>query len=137
MARLIANKADADFRELSATSSGSADVRKVFEQARNQLKLLGRRTVLFIGKHLVLLSAHLVLVRNGLGSASCVVELYRPDFYAIDEIHRFTKPQQDLFLPFVETGSVTLIGATTENPSFKGEFCSDRRSTLVLATYNG
>jgi putative ATPase len=53
MARLIANKADADFRELSATSSGSADVRKVFEQARNQLKLLGRRTVLFIGKHLV------------------------------------------------------------------------------------
>jgi hypothetical protein len=58
MARLIANKADADFRELSATSSGSADVRKVFEQARNQLKLLGRRTVLFIGKHLVLLFAH-------------------------------------------------------------------------------
>lgn len=51
MARLIANRADADFRELSATSSGTADVRKVFEQARNQLKLLGRRTVLFIGKH--------------------------------------------------------------------------------------
>jgi len=67
MARLIANKADADFRELSATSSGSADVRKVFEQARNQLKLLGRRTVLFIGKHSVLLFAY--LVRNGLGSA--------------------------------------------------------------------
>jgi replication-associated recombination protein RarA len=40
-------------------------------------------------------------------------------------------------LPFVETGSVTLIGATTENPSFKGEFCSDRRCTLFLATYNG
>jgi len=39
-----------------------------------------------------------------------------------DEMHRFTKPQQDLFLPFVETGSVTLIGATTENPSFKGKF---------------
>ena len=50
MARLIANRADADFRELSATSSGTADVRKVFEQARNQLKLLGRRTVLFIGQ---------------------------------------------------------------------------------------
>jgi putative ATPase len=135
MARLIANKADADFRELSATSSGSADVRKVFEQARNQLKLLGRRTVLFIGKHPVLLSTH--LVRNGLGSASGDVELYHPEFHAIDEIHRFTKPQQDLFLPFVETGSVTLIGATTENPSFKGEFCLDRRCVLVLNTYNG
>jgi putative ATPase len=60
MARLIANKADADFRELSATSSGSADVRKVFEQARNQLKLLGRRTVLFIGKCLISLSAQTV-----------------------------------------------------------------------------
>ncbi|WP_119326613.1 replication-associated recombination protein A [Companilactobacillus musae] len=37
----------------------------------------------------------------------------------IDEIHRFNKAQQDAFLPFVEKGSITLIGATTENPSFK------------------
>lgn len=37
----------------------------------------------------------------------------------IDEIHRFNKAQQDAFLPFVETGTITLIGATTENPSFK------------------
>ena len=36
----------------------------------------------------------------------------------VDEIHRFNKAQQDSFLPFVETGIVTLIGATTENPSF-------------------
>ncbi len=37
----------------------------------------------------------------------------------IDEIHRFNKSQQDAFLPYVESGSVILIGATTENPSFE------------------
>jgi putative ATPase len=37
----------------------------------------------------------------------------------IDEIHRFNKAQQDAFLPYVETGSIRLIGATTENPSFE------------------
>jgi len=36
----------------------------------------------------------------------------------VDEIHRFNKAQQDAFLPFVEDGTITLIGATTENPSF-------------------
>jgi putative ATPase len=36
----------------------------------------------------------------------------------VDEIHRFNKIQQDAFLPFVENGTITLIGATTENPSF-------------------
>ncbi|MCK4781399.1 replication-associated recombination protein A [Candidatus Parcubacteria bacterium] len=37
----------------------------------------------------------------------------------LDEIHRFNKAQQDFLLPFVETGKITLIGATTENPSFE------------------
>ncbi len=37
----------------------------------------------------------------------------------VDEIHRFNKAQQDAFLPFVEKGSIILIGATTENPSLK------------------
>ena len=37
----------------------------------------------------------------------------------VDEIHRFNKDQQDAFLPFVEKGSIVLIGATTENPSFE------------------
>jgi len=37
----------------------------------------------------------------------------------IDEIHRFNKAQQDAFLPYVEKGTITLIGATTENPSFE------------------
>ena len=37
----------------------------------------------------------------------------------VDEIHRFNKAQQDAFLPYVESGTIVLIGATTENPSFE------------------
>src|SRR3989338_4789508 len=41
-----------------------------------------------------------------------------PKILFLDEIHRFNKAQQDYLLPFVESGRLTLIGATTENPSF-------------------
>ena len=41
-----------------------------------------------------------------------------PSILFMDEIHRFNKKQQDLFLPYVESGRLILIGATTENPSF-------------------
>ena len=37
----------------------------------------------------------------------------------VDEIHRFNRSQQDSFLPYVEDGTITLVGATTENPSFE------------------
>ena len=43
----------------------------------------------------------------------------RPKILFVDEIHRFNKAQQDFLLPFVERGDLTLIGATTENPSFE------------------
>ncbi|MBS1244338.1 MAG: ATPase, partial [Deltaproteobacteria bacterium] len=43
----------------------------------------------------------------------------RPAILFIDEIHRFNKAQQDALLPFVEDGTVTLFGTTTENPSFE------------------
>ncbi|MEI5519784.1 AAA family ATPase [Streptomyces brasiliscabiei] len=51
----------------------------------------------------------------------------------VDEIHRFNRAQQDSFLPYVEDGTVTLIGATTENPSFElnGALLS-RTQVLVL-----
>ncbi len=51
----------------------------------------------------------------------------------VDEIHRFNKSQQDSFLPFVEDGTITLVGATTENPSFElnGAVLS-RAQVLVL-----
>ncbi|MDX1481537.1 MAG: replication-associated recombination protein A [Woeseiaceae bacterium] len=43
----------------------------------------------------------------------------RPTILFLDEVHRFNKAQQDAFLPFVEDGTLTFIGATTENPSFE------------------
>jgi len=57
----------------------------------------------------------------------------RPTLLFIDEIHRFNKAQQDAFLPYVESGDIVLIGATTENPSFEvvGPLLS-RSRVLVL-----
>src|SRR5688500_7242726 len=50
----------------------------------------------------------------------------------IDEIHRFNKAQQDAILPYVEDGTVTLIGATTENPSFEVNSALLSRSRVVV-----
>lgn len=83
LARIIARETESEFMELSAVTSGKADVTKVIERAQ-QNQRLGMRTVLFV-----------------------------------DEIHRFNKAQQDAFLPHVEDGTIVLIGATTENPSFE------------------
>ena len=83
LARIIAAETGAEFIELSAVTSGKADVVKVIEYAKTNQRL-AQQTVLFI-----------------------------------DEIHRFNKAQQDAFLPHVENGTIILIGATTENPSFE------------------
>lgn len=83
LARIIARETDAEFMELSAVTSGKADVTKVIEIAK-QNQRLALQTILFV-----------------------------------DEIHRFNKAQQDAFLPHVEDGTIILIGATTENPSFE------------------
>src|SRR5207253_3591793 len=50
----------------------------------------------------------------------------------IDEIHRFNKAQQDAFLPYVEAGDITLIGATTENPSFEVNSALLSRAKVVV-----
>ncbi|GAA5956986.1 hypothetical protein JCM21900_006724 [Sporobolomyces salmonicolor] len=84
IARVIAKRTSSIFKELSATNASTADLRKVFEEAANMLKLTGRKTLLFI-----------------------------------DEIQRFNKSLQDLFLPVVESGLISLIASTTENPSFR------------------
>jgi putative ATPase len=83
LARLIAEKVDLHFEMLSAIFSGVAELRKIFDAAK-QRRLMGRGTLLFI-----------------------------------DEIHRFNRSQQDGFLPHVEDGTIVLVGATTENPSFE------------------
>jgi putative ATPase len=84
IARLIAQTAGTRFVEINSTSSGVAECKKLFAEAKNELGLTGRKTIIFC-----------------------------------DEIHRFSKSQQDVFLGPVESGQITLIGATTENPSFK------------------
>ncbi|MDP1607761.1 MAG: replication-associated recombination protein A [Chlamydiales bacterium] len=56
----------------------------------------------------------------------------------VDEIHRFNRSQQDIFLPFLENGSIILIGATTENPSFAlNNALLSRLRTLSLNSLNG
>ena len=50
----------------------------------------------------------------------------------VDEIHRFNKSQQDSFLPYMENGTITLIGATTENPSFELNSALLSRSNVIL-----
>ncbi|MCP3677291.1 MAG: replication-associated recombination protein A [Deltaproteobacteria bacterium] len=83
LANIIAEVSDVTMVSFSAVLSGVKEVREVFKEAQRQLRLTGRRTILFI-----------------------------------DEIHRFNKAQQDAFLHHVEDGTIILIGATTENPSF-------------------
>lgn len=62
----------------------------------------------------------IVAIRKFMEEAQRRKELYNRDtIIFIDEIHRFNKAQQDTFLPYVEKGTIILIGATTENPSFE------------------
>ena len=59
-------------------------------------------------------------IRDAVARAENVLQQSgRPTILFVDEVHRFNKAQQDAFLPFVERGLVTFIGATTENPSFE------------------
>ena len=58
-------------------------------------------------------------IRNVMKNANDMQEQGEKTIVFVDEIHRFNKAQQDAFLPYVEQGSIILIGATTENPSFE------------------
>ena len=58
-------------------------------------------------------------IKTVMGEAERTRHYGRRTILFVDEIHRFNKAQQDAFLPYVENGSITLIGATTENPSFE------------------
>src|SRR5690242_4815221 len=59
-------------------------------------------------------------IRDAVARAEATREQYgRGTILFVDEVHRFNKAQQDAFLPFVERGVLTFIGATTENPSFE------------------
>lgn len=84
LAKVIANTTSAEFQQINATVAGKKDMEDVVQQAKNNMGMYGKKTILFV-----------------------------------DEIHRFNKGQQDYLLPFVEDGTLILIGATTENPYFE------------------
>ena len=84
IAKVIAHTTSAEFTQIYATVAGKKDMEEVVRQAKDNLGMYGKRTILFV-----------------------------------DEIHRFNKGQQDYLLPFVEDGTLILIGATTENPYFE------------------
>ncbi|MEJ0053766.1 MAG: replication-associated recombination protein A [bacterium] len=58
-------------------------------------------------------------IRKIVGNGKKTLGFDKPKVLFLDEIHRFNKSQQDFLLPYVESGELTLIGATTENPSFE------------------
>lgn len=109
LAEIVAAVSDAAFERVSAVSAGVADLRKIVDEARRRRASSGREASLFEpssnGKRTILF---------------------------IDEIHRFNKGQQDAILPHVEDGTVTLIGATTENPSFEVNAALLSRSRVYI-----
>lgn len=58
-------------------------------------------------------------VESGKDQLRAIIKTNKPSLLFIDEIHRWTKVQQNALLPYVEGGQIILIGATTENPSFE------------------
>ena len=58
-------------------------------------------------------------IREAVNKAEIALQQGRTTILFVDEVHRFNKAQQDAFLPYVESGLLTFIGATTENPSFE------------------
>ena len=92
LARIIAHQLQRPFYTLSAVTSGVKEVRDVIDKAKRTASL----------------NSGLFAPTDG-----------RSPILFIDEIHRFSKSQQDSLLGAVEEGTITLIGATTENPSFE------------------
>lgn len=118
LAKIYAKALDAELFELSAVSAGKEDIRKIINPTLKEFKYGTRH-------------------KND-----------KPKVLFLDEIHRFNKAQQDFLLPYVETGELTLIGATTENPSFEiispllsrcrvfilNEFSNDEMSKIIERT---
>lgn len=93
LARIIAHQLERPFYTLSAVTSGVKEVREVIDKAKRTAAM-----------------------NSGIFAATTD---RRSPILFIDEIHRFSKSQQDSLLGAVEDGTITLVGATTENPSFE------------------
>ena len=98
IARLMADAFDAQFISISAVLGGVKDIRDAVERAQAALGGDGSA---------------------GTGHGQGALLGARRTIVFVDEVHRFNKSQQDAFLPHVESGLFTFVGATTENPSFE------------------
>ena len=114
LARMIAEVTRKPFYNLSAVSAGKAELRQIVQAVRGQAGGRGSQRSLFMA--------------GGAADSPGSALLF------LDEIHRFNKAQQDFLLPYVEDGTITLIGATTENPSF--EVISALLSRMQVFTLN-
>lgn len=102
LARILARQTGRQFYELSAVSAGKDEIRQIVESVR---KSRGDKPA-----------------QRDLFSVTTPMPAPAPSgspVLFLDEIHRFNKAQQDFLLPYVEDGTLILIGATTENPSFE------------------
>jgi putative ATPase len=104
LAEIVARVSHASFQRVSATSAGVSDLRRIVEEARQRRKPASSRSN----------SSDLFSEDEPVAP-----KVDKRTTLFIDEIHRFNKSQQDAILPVVEDGTITLIGATTENPSFE------------------
>jgi putative ATPase len=95
LARIISNELKREFYEFSAVNTSIKDIEKIIKSAEK-----------FTGPQMII-------------SETKKGAMHLAPIVFIDEIHRFNKAQQDKLLPYIEKGSVILIGATTENPSFE------------------
>jgi putative ATPase len=100
LAQIIAESVAYEFVHLSAVSAGKADIRKVVQEAESRK------------------SGYMEKLFEKTATADDLKKA-RGTILFLDEIHRFNKAQQDYLLPYVENGTLILIGATTENPSFE------------------
>ncbi len=76
-------------------------------------------------------------IRDSIEKAQHALQQGQKTILFVDEVHRFNKSQQDAFLPFVENGLITFIGATTENPSFEvNSALLSRSQVYVLKSLN-
>lgn len=105
LARIIANETKSKFVQMSAVDSGKADVKRVVEMSRKKSEI---QESIFSQKE-----------KSLENSNKEIKQISNRTILFIDEIHRFNKAQQDFLLPYVEDGTIILIGATTENPSFE------------------
>src|SRR5258706_6204442 len=72
-------------------------------------------------------------IRDAVAAAQARLEQFgRRTILFVDEVHRFNKAQQDAFLPYVERGLITFVGATTENPSFEVNSALLSRATVYV-----